>query len=477
MHVKLSNNSFVRILNQGKLGYIRNQLHNTDCMFNEVGADFLKEITRDSKSISSIVDHLLTIYEIEKDELTEKFTNFISELSKCGYVTIIDGKEDIGDEEFTYNINDPKTLAYKFDSEGIEGITSTQNYISQEFSNTPFLWSIQVEITGKCNERCVHCYIPNYCKDSGQDMPIHLFKHLIDEFVEMGGLHVTITGGEALMHKDFCEMLRYCREKDLEITLLSNLTRLTKETINAIKKYNVSMVNASLYSIDDSIHDSITRIKGSCKKTKNAIEELVRNDIPVQISCPVLQLNKNVVDDVILYAKSLKTKANVDYNIVAQKDFGTQNLNYRLSLGEMEGVIKQIITNREDYVRFLEETPLDSSKEDDDAHPCGAAFSILSITSNGDVNPCSTWGEVLGNVFKSPLREIWNNSERIKEIRKIRFADFPECQKCDDRDYCTTCMAKNYTEGGNPLKINPYFCKVSHINRSVVEEWKKRNDR
>lgn len=476
MYVKLSKHSYVRILNQGKLGYIRNQLQNTDCMFNETGADFLKEITRYPKSLSEIADSLISVYDIDKETLLRKINLFVAELSKNGYVVISENSDFADDFEFTYEINEPKTLAYKFGDNIIEGITSTQNYISQEFSRNPFLWSIQVEITGKCNERCVHCYIPRYCKDAGKDMPISLFKKLIDDFVDMGGLHITITGGEALMHKEFCEILKYCREKDLEISLLTNLTKLSNKILYALKRYNVSMVNVSLYSIDDTIHDSITKIKGSCQKTKRAIKELIKNDIPLQISCPVLLLNKDGIDDVINYAKSLKTKANVDYNIVAQKDLCTQNLLYRLPLSEIDSVIEQIILNREDYVRFLEETPLDSSKEDNEARPCGAAFSILSITSNGEVNPCSTWGENLGNVFETSLKDIWENSERIKEIRKIRFADFPKCQKCEDRDYCTTCMAKNYTETGNPLSVSSYFCKVAHVNKCVVDKWKLRND-
>ena len=49
-------------------------------------------------------------------------------------------------------------------------------------------------------------------------------------------------------------------------------------------------------------HDFITTIKGSFLKTKAAIELLVQNDIPVQISCPVMKANKHDYIDIINYA-------------------------------------------------------------------------------------------------------------------------------------------------------------------------------
>jgi radical SAM protein with 4Fe4S-binding SPASM domain len=303
-------------------------------------------------------------------------------------------------------------------------------------------------------------------------MPFEQFKKIVDEFAQMGGLHITITGGEALLHKNIIDMLNYCRAKDLEITLLSNLISLSDDIIVALKRTNVNMVNVSLYSTEDEVHDYITKVKGSCEKTKSAIELLVKNNIPVQISCPVLKPNKNNVAEVINYAKQLKTKASIDYNIVAQKDLQRDNLDSRLSLDEIRLVIEQIVKNRSDYVRFLDETPLDSDKSNPGERPCGAAYSTLNISSNGDINPCSTWGISLGNIFESSLNDIWLNSEKIKEIRRVTFADFPKCQKCEYADYCMTCMAKNYTENGDSMKLNTYFCEIARINKEVVDKWK-----
>ena len=174
-------------------------------------------------------------------------------------------------------------------------------------------------------------------------------KSIIDEFAEMGGLHVTLSGGEAFLHKDLLEISRYCREKDLKISILSNLISLKDEQIPQLKAINLSLIQTSLYSMNPDIHDRITMVKGSFEKTKNAIEKLVAADIPVQISCPLMKANKDGYRDVLEYAKKLKIKAQTDYILMAQANLDTRNLANRLSLEETEKVIRDIIEYDLDY--------------------------------------------------------------------------------------------------------------------------------
>lgn len=478
-YIKLSPNSFVRIFEDGKHGYIINQSTRMDRLYNEIGADFLRELSKKPQTIEQIVQRLIEQYQdVSLQTLLSDYNAFVDELVKNHF--IIDGCDydevESMNDDFTYEVDTPKTSMYSFSQSTTDNdTTSTQLEMNKLNMGKPTLWSIQVEITGKCNERCIHCYIPNSYKDDGIHMPFSSFRKLIDEFSEMGGLYVTLTGGEALMHKDFAKMLRYCREKDLQITVLSNLISLTDDIVNVMKETRVNMVNVSLYSVTPSVHDSITKVAGSCEKTKNAIEKLRTNDVPVQISCPILIENKECYFDVIEYARSLKTKASIDYNIVAQKNEDTSNLTHRVSLVDIEKLIRRTVENNPQYTRFLEETPLDVTKTDLEAYPCGAALSILNIGSTGDVTPCATWNLSLGNVFKTSLKEVWEKSAVIKKIRKTTFASFPKCLKCEASEYCTICMAKNYSESNDYLSPNEYFCEVAHINKKVVDEWRKTN--
>ena len=102
-----------------------------------------------------------------------------------------------------------------------------------------FLRSIHIEIADACNERCVHCYIPNERKNNAIDPA--LFYRLIEEGRKMNIIHVTLSGGEPLLHKDILGFLKRCRELDLSVNVLSNLTLLTDDILSEMKKNTSSL--------------------------------------------------------------------------------------------------------------------------------------------------------------------------------------------------------------------------------------------
>lgn len=484
MLLRQSKNTFIRCTE--RYGYITNQLTRHDRSYNETGSDYLKEISREPQNVEDIIDRLMVLYKgVERAELKEDFVNFITDLASDNFVVIGETVEELDkkDLEFTYAIDNPKTMNTDFTQETKEKVSeNTQDFFLEEVQGRPLISNLQFELSSRCNERCIHCYIPNAKKNDGFDMPFEKVKSILDEFSAMGGLHVTLSGGEAFLHKDIIKIAQYCREKDLKISILSNLISLKKEQIPALKEVNLSLIQTSLYSMNSEIHDTITTVKGSHAKTKAAIELLVANDIPVQISCPIMKVNRKGYKDVLLYAKSLKIKAQTDYIMMAQSDFNKNNLANRISIEETEELLREIIEYDMNYKRILNEQPPVSDfiafdLERYKKQPvCGVGNDNCCITANGDVYPCAGWQSfVLGNVYKQSLKDIWENSERVKEIRKITQASFPQCIECEARDYCARCLVRNFNESnGDMFKINEHFCKVAFLTKRLVEEYKSK---
>lgn len=484
MFIKLSRNSFVRLYSNGTIGYITNQLTKHDCAYNEIGADFLKEITRNPREICDCVNHLMQIYEnVEKQRIEKDFLQFANSLAKRKFVVLSDNKDNIDelDIDFSYSLENPKTWAYDFTQKTEEQSEyDTQSFLLKQDAQKPRLTSMQFELTDQCNERCIHCYIPSDIKDHGIKMPIQTFKKLINQFADLGGLHVTLSGGEALMHKDIAEILRYCREKDLMITLLTNLTLLKDELIPVLKEVNVSQIQVSLYSMNPETHDLITTVPGSFQKTKKAIEKLHEADIPVQISCPAMKANKCDFVEVAKYAYSMKMRAHCDYNLIAQEDLKTDNLSQRLSIQETEDLLKGIITYNENYQDLIRTVQDDEIKLKDDELPdmpiCGVGRNTICVTANGDLFPCAGWQAYkVGNIYKNTLEEIWLNSERLQELRKIKKKTFDKCLHCEANEYCAPCLVTNYNESnGDMFKLSDHVCATAFLNKRLVEEWRKK---
>ena len=482
MLVRQSKNSFIRIYDNCELGYISNQLTKYDRTYNESGAVFLSQISRQPKDIRTIVDNISSIYsEVDSKTIANDFMSFVEELSESQFVVMGESLEELDQKDlaFSYSSNSPKTFTDYYPQKTKQKVQrDTEEFFLRHDQRKPRLASLQFELTSRCNERCIHCYIPNGKKNAGFDMSFERFKYILDQYAEMGGLQVTLSGGEALMNKDIVKMLWYCREKDMQISLLTNLISLKKELIPILKDVNLSLIQVSLYSMDAEKHDSITTMKGSFEKTKTAIEKLHNADIPVQISCPIMKANKDGYDEVMKYAQRLRMKAQTDYIMMAQADLNTSNLANRISIEETEKVIRDIMENDVDYqTETLAQEPLSSISEEEFAEMslCGAGLNDLCVTVNGDIYPCAGWqGFVVGNVFRESLKEIWEHSPKLEQIRKIKQKDFPKCLKCEARDFCNMCLVRNYNEsGGDMFKINEHFCKVAFLNKQIAEEWQK----
>ena len=482
MLVRQSKNSFIRIYDNCELGYISNQLTKYDRTYNESGAVFLSQVSRQPKDIKTIVDNISSIYsEVDSNTIANDFMSFIEELSESQFVVMGESLEELDQKDlaFSYSSNSPKTFTDYYPQKTKQKVQrDTEEFFLRHDQRKPRLASLQFELTSRCNERCIHCYIPNGKKNAGFDMSFERFKYILDQYAEMGGLQVTLSGGEALMNKDIVKMLWYCREKDMQISLLTNLISLKEELIPILKDVNISLIQVSLYSMNAEKHDFITTVKGSFEKTKTAIEKLHNADIPVQISCPIMKANKDGYDEVMKYAQRLRMKAQTDYIMMAQADLNTSNLANRISIEETEKVIRDIMENDVDYqTETLAQEPLSSISEEEFAEMslCGAGLNDLCVTVNGDIYPCAGWqGFVVGNVFRESLKEIWEHSPKLEQIRMIKQKDFPKCLKCEARDFCNMCLVRNYNEsGGDMFKINEHFCKVAFLNKQIAEEWQK----
>lgn len=479
MLVRLSKNSFVRIIGDDDYAYIFNQLTFHDRCYVGAGVDVLKALSRQPQDQDTLANKVITIYPNKNPlEIYADVIDMLSSLARAKFIVRGESEEELDrkDESFSYRMSNPKTLIEDYTQFTDEVVLeNTESFQLKHDIDKPRLSSIQFELTGKCNERCIHCYIPNPKKDHGKTMSLQLVKQVIDEFAALGGLHVTLSGGEALIHKDIQEILRYCRAKDLQISLLSNLTLLNDDLILTLKEVNMSIVQTSLYSMDPEIHDFITMRKGSWESTMASIKKLHAADIPVQISCPVMKANAHGYTEVMKFAKSFKMKSQTDYIMMAQSDQNTQNLANRISLDETERLIKDIVDEDTDYKRLLEEVKPVSSLTDSEIGEmplCGVGLNQICIAANGDLFPCAGWqGMVVGNIFEQSLKEVWENSSKLNELRKIRKKDFPKCMHCQAKDYCTMCIARNYNECEGDIYCPPqHTCDVAFLNKRLAEE-------
>lgn len=346
--------------------------------------------------------------------------------------------------------------------------------MDKHFNTEPRLTNIHIEITSKCNERCVHCYIPH--ENKLNHMQSDLFYSILNQCKEMKILHLTVTGGEPMLHPSFLDFIKKCKLYNMSVNVLSNLTLLNEEIVKEMKANPLLSVQASMYSMDPNIHDAITRRKGSCELTKNAIMRLVENDIPLQISCTIMKHNRDCYMDVVRWAKKNNIRIVYDYVVIGEYDSTTENIENRLSVLDIKEVIDNKIIDEPNYLTFIATELENKKKETPDDTVCSVCHSSICIADDGTVYPCAGWqGYIVGNVNDEPLNDIWNTSKKIKYLRDLRKKDFPKCITCSEREYCTMCMVRNANENpnGDPLIVNGYFCEIAKLYKEILSSRNK----
>ena len=478
MFYKLKNDCFVRSYDE--LGYITSVGLFKDRVVNKTGSFFLSALSREPLTLDQLADSIaphfvgVTIEEIKKDA-EEFFGSFVDDGFLSSGYTVQDTLS--ADKGFTYcNVNSGlQQNDYRLDV--LQSEHDTQSVLQDYFLERPHLHAFQIELTSRCNERCVHCYIPH--KNKNTDIDPKLFYSVLDQLEKMGTLTLTLGGGEPMAHPDFLDFLKAAKSKDFYVVVLTNLTLLNDEIISALKEGCVSSVQTSLYSMIPEHHDAITAVPGSFEKTKAAIQLLIENNIPIQISCPTMKGNMNDFVDVLKWANEHKIRAYTDPSIMAMYDHNTTNLANRLTPDECRKIFLDILEYDTDYQKrvlsesFQAEIEKACFKPDDQF--CGVGVSTCCMVANGNIYPCAGWQEcVCGNLWERTLEDIWINSEKLNWLRGLRKKDIPECLDCNNQAFCSPCLVRfaNESPTGDPLKVCTHFCDVAAVNKEVVIKWR-----
>jgi len=342
-----------------------------------------------------------------------------------------------------------------------QGADPTQNpelEIGQFMADHHIPYSLVLELTYRCNERCVHCYLPSdTCLPEFSTAQIDA---LLGEFSSMGGLLLQLTGGELLLRKDIVEILNIVKTHGFVTSIVSNLTLLDERTLKAIVDLQPRSVGCSIYAASAELHDAVTTIEGSFERSIHSIQLLRASGIPVIIKSPLLRFTAPHWRDIEKLAQDLDCEYQFDLSITAKNDGGLSPLSKRV---EDMAVLKDIFASRYYKLYSRDEALFTLTSPSPDAGLCGAGASGLCITPDGTVRPCIGLNLPLGRWPQNKLLEIWQSSTFFSEFGAIRLRDIPECRECPDSLYCSRCPGAWHAEHGNFRKPTTYACKLAHV--------------
>jgi radical SAM protein with 4Fe4S-binding SPASM domain len=302
--------------------------------------------------------------------------------------------------------------------------------------------SVHLDITYRCNERCVHCYLDH---DDHGEMTTAEIKDILDQLSDAGVFFLTLSGGEVLMRRDFFEIVEHARRLLFNVKVKTNGVMIREPEAKRIRDLGVEQVQISVYSHRPEIHDAITKLPGSLKRTIEAIRFLKSQGLKVVIANVLMVSNLFDNTGVMALAKELGVSYTLDPTITPKMDGDTSILALRIPGSELKQVFRsrELVGNVEEFCA----PPPPPGEDIMEGFPCSAGHTACYITPYGDVFPCVQFPLPSGNLREQKFIDIWRNSSQLNEVRSIRARDLPTCSTCAHVGTCTRCPGLAYMEG------------------------------
>jgi len=332
--------------------------------------------------------------------------------------------------------------------------------------------NVHLDLTYRCNERCVHCYLDH---DDHGEMTTAEITHLLDELAEAGVFILTISGGEIFLRKDFFEILEHARRLMFCVKLKTNAVLVRERDAQRIKDLHVESVQVSIYSHRPEVHDAITLHPGSLQRSIEGIRFLKSQGIRVIIANVLMNENLQDYPGVRALADELGIECTLDPTVTPMMDGNRSTISLNVNSDALRQVFRDqnLVGNVEEFCAIPSPTA-----DELDSTPCSAGHTACYVSPYGDVFPCVAFPLPTGNIRRQRFIDIWRHSDQMNDVRSIRLKDLTTCTSCSHVASCSRCPGLAYMEG-NMRGPSTQDCEKSFARTGVPSAnmlAKKRNN-
>jgi radical SAM protein with 4Fe4S-binding SPASM domain len=227
-------------------------------------------------------------------------------------------------------------------------------------------------------------------------------------------------------------------------------------------------VQISVYSHRAEVHDAITKLPGSLKRTIAAVRILVERGVKVVFANVLMRENFQDYPGVQSLAAEVGAEFTIDPTITPMMDGNRSILNLNIERAQLQQVFRDasiLGTSPEEFCALPGGAP--TADDAQNMLPCSAGHTFCYVSPYGDVYPCVQFPLPTGNVRATQFLDIWKHSPQMTEVRSITISDLPVCSTCSHGGgSCTRCPGLAYMEG-NMRGPSSQDCEKSFVRTGV----------
>ncbi len=313
----------------------------------------------------------------------------------------------------------------------------------------------QIELTFRCNLKCVHCYVAE--DKTKKELTFSEITDILDQIHQQGCLWLFFTGGEPLIRSDFLEIYRYAKRKGFLISILTNGTLMTPEIVDYLSEEFPFSIELTLNGVTQKTYESISQVPSSFRKAMEAIKMILDKKLPLKIKTKATCRNYHELDKIKYFIKSLGIEFELNAMLYPKLDGSPGPCSFRLSPEQIVGLDGLFQDNGECQEDDLKKENFIPS---DNLFRCAAGVSSFHISPYGELIFCTFMRKPNFDLRKGSFKEGFYSF--YPKIRLRKYQTNSRCRNCRIFYLCSQCPALAYLENDDCEKPVDYFCQLAH---------------
>ena len=312
-----------------------------------------------------------------------------------------------------------------------------------KFSDYPVL--SELALTYRCNLKCEFCYAGCNCttnpaKDDKEMSPAEIEKIIEKIFYDAKVPSISFTGGEPTLDDNLPRYIRFAKKLDMRVNLITNGTLISEEKAHAFASEGLDSAQVSLEGITPETHDKIVNSKGAFERSIAGFENLKSAGILTHTNTTITKTNLHECSQFPEFIREKLDNDRFSMNLIIPTGSAGINDKLTVSYSEIGSYLEKIIAeSKKNNVNFMWYSPVPMCLFNSIPHGlgnkgCSACDGLISVAPNGDVLPCASYDESVGNLLKQNFETIWQSVNAIKFRTKSLAHNI--CKKCEDFHIC-----------------------------------------
>ncbi len=337
----------------------------------------------------------------------------------------------------------------------------------------PLLGQLDMELTERCNNNCIHCCInlPEGDADArNREMSTDFVKDVMAQAANLGCLTVRLTGGEPLLREDFAELYEFTRRRGIRVILFTNACLITPELATLLAKMPPGrVVEVTVYGMRPESYDRAVGRKGAFAEFRRGVGLLEKHQVPFIVKAALLPLLKNDLTAFESWARTIPRMDkmpdySMNFDLRSRRDDPAKNariIKLRATPEETVGMVSRNPLYLKEMKQFCGRF---MGPPGDKLFSCGAGHGAC-IDAYGKAQMCMGLRapDMAVDLRETTLKSALEKSfPPLREIRSANPDYLRRCGRCFLKGLCGQCPAKSWMEHGTLDTPVEYLCEVAH---------------